>query len=280
MLRREYVVARRADVRAARRRLDAAAQAARRDRDGDRDRARRAPRASSRTCATRSANYNAMTVDGAVEADADDPLAATSSTTATSTGIDTRDRRAARVLPAGREVAHDAQPLDDWKTYLRWHLAAHVRRARPAARFDAENFHFYGTILNGTAGAAPALEAHARRGGGLPRRRARPALRASSTSRRAPRQRYEKLTDEIFAAFRERIQKLDWMSEATKAARAAASSTSVTKKVGYPDKWRDYSSYDVDRESFLGERACAATSGGATTTSPSSTSRSTAPSGT
>jgi putative endopeptidase len=62
--------------------------------------------------------------------------------------------------------------------------------------------------------------------------------------------RYEKLTDEIFAAFRDRIRALDWMSDATKA-RALRKLDAVTKKVGYPSRWRDYSTFDVDRGSFL-----------------------------
>jgi len=61
----------------------------------------------------------------------------------------------------------------------------------------------------------------------------------------------EKLVDEIFAAFRERIRQLDWMSEPTKQ-RALGKLATVLRKVGYPDKWRDYSAYRVDRTSFLG----------------------------
>jgi putative endopeptidase len=63
--------------------------------------------------------------------------------------------------------------------------------------------------------------------------------------------RYERLTDEIFAAFRERIEHLEWMSEQTRQ-RALLKLSTVTKKVGYPNKWRDYSTYEVSRSSFLG----------------------------
>ncbi len=64
------------------------------------------------------------------------------------------------------------------------------------------------------------------------------------------KERYEKLTDEIFAAMRERIQSLDWMSAETKQ-QALKKLSTVTKKVGYPDRWRDYSKYAVDRGSFV-----------------------------
>jgi putative endopeptidase len=63
--------------------------------------------------------------------------------------------------------------------------------------------------------------------------------------------RYEKLTDEVFDAFRARIKNLDWMSAPTKE-RALGKLGAVTKKVGYPVKWKDYSSYQVKRDSFLG----------------------------
>jgi putative endopeptidase len=66
----------------------------------------------------------------------------------------------------------------------------------------------------------------------------------------ATKARYEKLTADIFDAFRERIRKLEWMSPETKTA-ALKKLDAVTRKVGYPEKWRDYSSYDVTRDSFV-----------------------------
>ena len=59
-----------------------------------------------------------------------------------------------------------------------------------------------------------------------------------------------KLTDEIFAAFADRLRNLSWMTQPTKD-RALRKLAAVTKKVGYPEKWKDYSSYQVDRRSFL-----------------------------
>ena len=64
------------------------------------------------------------------------------------------------------------------------------------------------------------------------------------------KKRYEKLVDDIFNAFRERIEKLDWMSDQTKQ-QSLKKLNSVVKKVGYPEKWRDYSSYQVDRSSYV-----------------------------
>jgi putative endopeptidase len=67
----------------------------------------------------------------------------------------------------------------------------------------------------------------------------------------ATRERYRKLVSEIFAVFADRIRVLDWMSAGTRE-RALKKLAAVRIKVGYPDRWKDYSTYDVDRSSFLG----------------------------
>jgi putative endopeptidase len=136
----------------------------------------------------------------------------------------------------------------DWKTYLRWQLA-HSYAAEAGGRFDQENFHFYGTVLNGTPEQRPrwkrALDYQENYLGD-----ALGQLYVQRYFSPRTKQRYEKLTEDIFAAFRERIRRLDWMSEATKE-RALKKLSMVDRKVGYPSKWRDYSSYSVDRSSFL-----------------------------
>ncbi len=139
--------------------------------------------------------------------------------------------------------------LDEWKAYLRWHLAS-AFAAEAGGRFDDENFHFFGTILNGTPEQRPRWkrmldEEEGYLGDALGQ------LYVQQYFSPRTKERYVRLTDEIFAAFRDRIQALDWMSEPTKQ-RALRKLESVTKKVGYPEHWRDYSSYAVDRGSFLG----------------------------
>lgn len=141
------------------------------------------------------------------------------------------------------------RPLEDWKTYLRWQLAS-TFAAHAGGKFDAENFHFYGTILNGTKVQRPrwkrALDwEEGYLGDALGQ------LYVQKYFSPRTKQRYEKLTEEIFQAFRERIARLDWMSDATKQ-RALRKLNSVTRKIGYPEKWKDYSKFEVDRRSHLG----------------------------
>jgi len=60
------------------------------------------------------------------------------------------------------------------------------------------------------------------------------------------KKRYSELIENVRAAFKERIAKLSWMSDSTKE-RAYSKLARITKKVGYPDKWKDFSSLDIDR---------------------------------
>jgi len=142
-----------------------------------------------------------------------------------------------------------AHALDDWKIYLRWRLADTFAE-QAGGPYEAEDFRFNGTILNGTPEQRPRWKRmldhqEAYLGDALGQ------LYVEKYFTPRTKERYEKLTDEIFAAFRERLGRLEWMSEATRQ-RAMKKLSSVVKKVGYPDKWRDYSTYVVDRESFLG----------------------------
>ncbi|HVS95858.1 MAG TPA: M13 family metallopeptidase [Puia sp.] len=64
------------------------------------------------------------------------------------------------------------------------------------------------------------------------------------------KKRYSDLIENIRAAFRDRIERLTWMSDSTKQ-RAYIKLAKMTKKVGYPDKWKDFSSLQIDRGPFV-----------------------------
>ncbi len=147
------------------------------------------------------------------------------------------------------ETSLTANELSAWKTYLRWHLAS-TFAAEAGGAFDAENFRFFGTILNGTPEQRPRWkrvldQTESYLGDALGQ------LYVRHYFSPAARDRYVRITDEVFDAFRTRIRALDWMSDATKM-RALGKLDTVTRKIGYPEKWRDYSSYEVDRTSYLG----------------------------
>jgi putative endopeptidase len=146
------------------------------------------------------------------------------------------------------EKSLKTESVDNWKTYLRWNLI-NTFADKVSSDFDKQNYYFYGTILNGTPEMRPRWKRmldseEAYLGYALGQ------LYVKQYFNPATKQRYEKLTDEIFEAFRERIKRLDWMSAETKQ-QAFKKLDTVIKKVGYPEKWRDYSNYNIDRTAYV-----------------------------
>ncbi|MET4107415.1 M13 family metallopeptidase [Hymenobacter sp. UYP22] len=138
-------------------------------------------------------------------------------------------------------------PLDDWKAYLQWQLV-HAYAGTLSQEFDNENFRFYGTVLQGAKEQRPrwkrVLDAEENAMGEMLGQ-----LFVKEYFTPETKKRYEDLTENVVASFRDHIQKLDWMSDSTKQ-KALVKLTKITRKVGYPDKWKDYSSLKVDRSSY------------------------------
>ncbi len=64
------------------------------------------------------------------------------------------------------------------------------------------------------------------------------------------KERYEQMVENVRTAYKARIMKLDWMTDSTKQ-KAISKLASIKKKVGYPDKWKDYSTLKIDRSSIV-----------------------------
>ncbi|WP_324678959.1 M13 family metallopeptidase [Hymenobacter sp. GOD-10R] len=139
-------------------------------------------------------------------------------------------------------------PVSVWQAYLQWHLvnAFADNLSRP---LDNEHFHFYGTILRGQK------EQRARWKRVLDEEEdamgeALGQLFVKEYFKPATKERHEKLVTNIVASFHDHIQKLDWMSDSTKQ-KALVKLGKITPKVGYPDKWKDYSTLKIDRSSYV-----------------------------
>jgi putative endopeptidase len=138
--------------------------------------------------------------------------------------------------------------IDDWKTYMRWHLVNAFAEvlSRP---FDEENFNFYGKTLDGKKEQRPrwkrVLDNEEAGMGELLGQ-----LYVQKYFSEKTKLRYEKMVSDIMDAFRDRVNKLDWMSPTTKE-KALAKLSAVTKKVGYPDKWKDFSALTIARDSYV-----------------------------
>lgn len=139
-------------------------------------------------------------------------------------------------------------PVDDWKTYLRWHLVHDAADALSTA-FINENFNFYSKTLGGTKEIQPRW----RRCVVATDNNLGEALGEVYVKKAFPpeaKARMKDLVNNLIVALREDIPTLDWMSEPTRQA-AIAKLNAFAVKIGYPDKWRDYSSLKIERASFI-----------------------------
>ena len=147
-------------------------------------------------------------------------------------------------------------PVADWKTYLRWHLLTQAAPLLPS-RFERENFNFYGGVLTGAKEQLPRW----RRCVGLTDEMLGEALgevyvrKAFTPESKA---RMEEMIRNLLAAFRARVMRLDWMGEETRR-QALAKLEAFRQKIGYPERWRDYSALRIDRASHVENARRAAT---------------------
>jgi len=141
-----------------------------------------------------------------------------------------------------------SEPLADWRVYLRWHV---LKTAAPflGSAFVNENFAFYGKTLSGATELRPrwkrVLSAADRAlGEDLGQLYVKTAFSPEAKARALEMVHFHK------EAMRARILAADWMVEATKA-QALRKLDTMRSKVGYPDRWRDYSGLKVSRRAFV-----------------------------
>ncbi|HEY1731551.1 MAG TPA: M13 family metallopeptidase [Terriglobales bacterium] len=144
--------------------------------------------------------------------------------------------------------------LEDWKSYYRFHVA-NSESPDLSSAFVNENFDFYRKYLHGAKELQPRWKRCVENvddqlgealGQAYVRKTFPPELKAATLE----------MTRQIEDVMAQRIQQLDWMSPQTKQ-QAINKLHSIRNKVGYPDKWRDYSSVKIVRDEFYGnaERA-------------------------
>ena len=147
-----------------------------------------------------------------------------------------------------------SRPLSDWQTYLRWHL---VRSSAPYLHRAAEDadFAFYGTVMRGQ----PQPEPRWQRAAHVIDRNIGEALGQLYVERYFPpaaKARMNELIANLREVFRDRLARLEWMGEATRA-KALAKFDRFTQKIGHPDTFRDYSKIRILPGDYLGNlRRC------------------------
>jgi endothelin-converting enzyme/putative endopeptidase len=143
----------------------------------------------------------------------------------------------------------EQESLDAWKTYLRWHLV-HANAAHLSSLFLNENFAFYGKTLQGQEELKPRWKRCTEDVDDYLGEALGEAYVQKYFSPQAKQQAL-KIVKEIQAQMEKDINGLPWMSAATKQ-QALAKLHGMANKIGYPDKWRDYSKLEIIRGDDLG----------------------------
>ncbi len=137
--------------------------------------------------------------------------------------------------------------VGDLRDYLRFHTLGRYASFLGGA-IDQEHFAFYGTVLNGQKTQRSrwkrALDAEE---GAMGMVLGKVFVKDHFPAK--AKQRYDDLVEAIRDTYREHIKNLDWMSAPTKEL-ALAKLNTMTKKVGYPDKWKDMSTLKIARDSY------------------------------
>ena len=138
-------------------------------------------------------------------------------------------------------------PLDDWKNYLRFQLVR--ASANYLDKTTYGNYFEYRKTLSGATQQRPrwkrVLDAEEGAMG-----EALGQLFVKEYFNENAKKRYTDLVEAIRDAYKERIQKLTWMSDSTKQ-KALSKLSKITPKVGYPDKWKDFSALKIDRGPYV-----------------------------
>jgi putative endopeptidase len=138
-------------------------------------------------------------------------------------------------------------PLPDWKIYLRWHVI-HASAPGLPERFVEENFDFYDRKLSGTKELLPrwkrCVQSTDRNLGEVLGQ-----VYVEKYFPPAARARAKEMVNNLISALRDDIPTLSWMGPDTKK-QALAKLEAFTVKIGYTDKWRDYSNLTIDRSSY------------------------------
>lgn len=138
--------------------------------------------------------------------------------------------------------------IDDWKTYLRWHLL-HETAPELSSDFVAENFKFFGTTLTGAKQLKPRWKRVVTATDGE-MGEALGKLYVADNFPPESKARMIELVKNVQEAMGDAIKNCAWMDDATKT-EALKKLAAFTVKIGYPDKWRDYSALKIDRGPYV-----------------------------
>ena len=142
----------------------------------------------------------------------------------------------------------DATNINTWKKYLQYHLVISMAPYM-SSEFDNTRFGFYGKVLSGQEEQRlrwkRVMAVVDRSEGELLGQ-----LYVDKNFKPTAKKRMLELVNNLQKTYADRIKKLDWMSDATKT-KALVKLNSFMKKIGYPDKWKDYSKLTITKDSYV-----------------------------
>ncbi len=146
-----------------------------------------------------------------------------------------------------------SEPAQHWREYLRWHVLRSAASKLPAA-FVQENFDFYEGVVRGKKVRGPrereVIEVIGGRYGGEPMAQALAMIFVDKAFPPESKARMQEMVANLKAALAERLRTLEWMSEETRK-RALEKLSAMGTKIGYPDRWTDFSDADVGAHSYV-----------------------------
>ena len=154
----------------------------------------------------------------------------------------------AQIPPVKEAVAIiNTLPMDKQIAYLQWKLIDSAA-GYLSADFDEQNFAFYGKVLSGKKEQQPRWKRAVGTVNGV-LGEAVGQMYVEKYFPAAAKERMTQLVKNLQVALGERIQALEWMGDSTKA-KAMEKLNTFYVKVGYPDKWKDYSKLNVEKDSY------------------------------
>lgn len=138
--------------------------------------------------------------------------------------------------------------IDDWKIYLKWNLL-NLAGGVLSNDFVMQDFYFNNKVLNGQKEIQTRWKRMVQMCDGM----IGDALGQLYVSKFFPpeaKKKADELVSNLMAVYGDRIEKLDWMSAATKA-KAKEKLNSIMRKIGYPDTWKDYIGLEISRDNFF-----------------------------
>jgi putative endopeptidase len=140
-------------------------------------------------------------------------------------------------------------PMDTWKTYFKWSVL-NTSADQLTAELDQQDFEFYQKELLGVEEQRPMW----RRGSSVVSRYLGEVIGKVYVKKHFPpeaKERMEILVENLLKAYDSSIRELDWMSEETRE-KALEKLGKFTYKIGYPNKWKDYSTLTIERDDLYG----------------------------